>query len=404
MSIPHFSILVMATRQSLSRTYLLNIMSAEISDSTTQWTLSNAPTSVKTWLEMWTQTVCLTTGSSSIEAELMLSLASAEDQEVAQFQLACIHKEMNDLLDIHASEPLPILDHLKYIWGCLRGCKIAKTLVQEQIRELKQQRLEQETQQNELIRLQQDKETLTQQLEILFCTDASARKVHFLETKLEKTENSLQTAEAENCRLGKSLQDQLLYFATQINAAKRQILVAKTKETVLQSQLNVAIDQSAYLGKVLQSINARASSLEEEVLAYSEQIQELKDTIETERQSKAYQEEQAQQKIASISLRTSHLEANNAKIEHTMRSQMQTIDRQEQVIQQFAQKLEIANMHINELIKRQDSNYCVVCFEAAPCVLFQPCKHACVCETCSAKFNTCPKCRTNIGTRQKIFL
>jgi len=224
-----------------------------------------------------------------MEAKLEQKLASAEYQKIIQFQLACILKEMSDLLDIHTSEPMPVLDHLKYIWGCLTGCKIVKTRVQEQEILIKQQQLELEMQQNELTKLHQSYAT---QLEILLCTDASARQVHFLETELEKTQATR-----------KSLQDQLLYFARQINAAKGQILVAKTKETMLQSELKVAIEQSAYPGKALQCANARILSLGEEISACYKQIQALKATIETERQSKAQLKElveQVRHKIATL--------------------------------------------------------------------------------------------------------
>lgn len=260
-------------------------------DFTTQWTLVNAPNCVKTWLEMWTLYL---EGTSSIEPKLLQSLARAKDRDIAQFQLACIYKVMSDVLEIHTNEPLPILDHLKYIWGCFSGYKLEKT-----------------------------------------------------------TKNLLQT------------------------------------------QLNIAIDQSFYLGKALKdanskTANSRTAALEREILACSEQILELTSTIQTERQSRTQQEEQARQQIATISLRARRLEGSNVLIEHTASS--------------LIVQLEKANIKLSELRKRLEGSCCVVCLEAASCMLFRPCMHACVCETCSVRCNSCPKCRAAISAKQKIFL
>ena len=47
---------------------------------------------------------------------------------------------------------------------------------------------------------------------------------------------------------------------------------------------------------------------------------------------------------------------------------------------------------------------CVVCLEALPNVLFETCRHVCVCEVCSLRLSKCPKCRADIAMREKIFL
>lgn len=39
---------------------------------------------------------------------------------------------------------------------------------------------------------------------------------------------------------------------------------------------------------------------------------------------------------------------------------------------------------------------CVVCQSAAVSVVLLPCRHACVCHSCSARFQACPICRAAV--------
>lgn len=56
--------------------------------------------------------------------------------------------------------------------------------------------------------------------------------------------------------------------------------------------------------------------------------------------------------------------------------------------------------------KRADDKSCVVCFDEDACMMFDPCHHVRVCETCSRDANmvACPMCRTAITRRTKLYL
>lgn len=42
------------------------------------------------------------------------------------------------------------------------------------------------------------------------------------------------------------------------------------------------------------------------------------------------------------------------------------------------------------------SRDCVVCQSAAVSVVLLPCRHACVCASCAARFQSCPICRAAV--------
>jgi len=64
---------------------------------------------------------------------------------------------------------------------------------------------------------------------------------------------------------------------------------------------------------------------------------------------------------------------------------------------------------IMQAIKKQkededDANNCVICLSCKKNVLLLPCKHLCICTSCSPKATDCPLCRTKIENRTTVFL
>mmetsp|Transcript_29610 Transcript_29610/g.40887 ORF Transcript_29610/g.40887 Transcript_29610/m.40887 type:complete len:389 (+) Transcript_29610:28-1194(+) len=47
---------------------------------------------------------------------------------------------------------------------------------------------------------------------------------------------------------------------------------------------------------------------------------------------------------------------------------------------------------------------CVVCMDAAKCVLLFPCMHLCLCEGCSVTITICPLCQVQAQRKEKVFL
>jgi hypothetical protein len=97
------------------------------------------------------------------------------------------------------------------------------------------------------------------------------------------------------------------------------------------------------------------------------------------------------------------------------RQQQMIIQQQRQQIQHMQQQLEVGKQQLQvRLQEHEEENKkpersrqtatanCCVCMDAAPSVLYLPCKHVKVCEGCDdqlAKRDICPVCRTSIEGR-----
>jgi len=53
--------------------------------------------------------------------------------------------------------------------------------------------------------------------------------------------------------------------------------------------------------------------------------------------------------------------------------------------------------------EEQERN-CVVCLEKERKVLLLPCKHVCLCESCSVNVDVCPLCRAIINSKTTVFI
>lgn len=65
-------------------------------------------------------------------------------------------------------------------------------------------------------------------------------------------------------------------------------------------------------------------------------------------------------------------------------------------------------MRIDELEQRlekqETSRACCVCFQKTSCMLYEPCNHICVCETCDVRVSDrCPICRKDIHGRMSVY-
>ena len=58
---------------------------------------------------------------------------------------------------------------------------------------------------------------------------------------------------------------------------------------------------------------------------------------------------------------------------------------------------------INDNRKLQEKEKCCMCLTNNPTHIFLPCFHLCSCLECAGKVNTCPKCRTIIREKRRVW-
>tara|TARA_Y100000816_G_scaffold246976_1_gene195512 strand:- start:799 stop:1299 length:501 start_codon:yes stop_codon:yes gene_type:complete len=58
---------------------------------------------------------------------------------------------------------------------------------------------------------------------------------------------------------------------------------------------------------------------------------------------------------------------------------------------------------INDNRKLQEKEKCCMCLTNNPTYIFLPCFHLCSCFECADKVNTCPKCRTIIREKRRVW-
>ncbi len=56
------------------------------------------------------------------------------------------------------------------------------------------------------------------------------------------------------------------------------------------------------------------------------------------------------------------------------------------------------------ILEKESKRTCCVCLDNDFSVMFEPCHHLIVCETCSKKIDKCPSCRKSIIKKVKIYL
>lgn len=60
---------------------------------------------------------------------------------------------------------------------------------------------------------------------------------------------------------------------------------------------------------------------------------------------------------------------------------------------------------VDETPAPEPTKECVVCMDPLSWrIVFVPCGHACVCQECAQRVETCPTCRAHIGQKLKLFL
>jgi hypothetical protein len=100
-----------------------------------------------------------------------------------------------------------------------------------------------------------------------------------------------------------------------------------------------------------------------------------------------------------------------------------------QTIQKLEERLEASESHRRQMIKsdlkrrqtfggsqnksteetltvlkaKAEENLCKVCFETEMDVILMPCRHLVVCQNCAALLNSCPTCRQQIGSIQRVY-
>lgn len=62
------------------------------------------------------------------------------------------------------------------------------------------------------------------------------------------------------------------------------------------------------------------------------------------------------------------------------------------------------NKLLEKLRTKNEGPFCVICKERNINIILCPCNHVCLCHECSGNILTCPLCRTNITSKQKVFI
>jgi len=395
-----------------------------------QWTVAKASASVRTLLGLWTQLPALSpdSGLEVIETELKNSLLHVTQPEIVQFQLACVYLELRELLGIQTNEPMLVVEHLQYIRDCLSGHKEAKQILRKQEVQLKQEQSERSALQQENANLQREKEKLQQELDLLHDTEAAARELERLKRELSKCQDQVKE---ENCKMAKSALDfdtrikqannqaqilkqsqaalqakltESLLFASAQSASFEQQLRSESQQTAaLKAQLSQATSQASSLRRAAQAAKVECVQLKEQVYVYSQQVAEMDASLQSAFQSKAELEAQLSQS-QQVSQQLQRGQATLNKRLHNMKttatSKAKEWNQMKRTLQQWEQREQC-------LSSREGTGVdvlCVVCMDIPADVVFEPCRHACVCVACSARLNKCPKCRAGITRRDKVFL
>jgi len=456
-----------------------------------QWTVAKAFPSVRSMLDLWIQLPVFSTksGLKAMETELENSLKEATKAEIAHFQLACIYWELRELLGIQANQPMLVVEHLRYIRGCLRSYKEAKQILRKQEVQLKQEQSERSALQQENANLQREKETLQQELDSLkrvltkgqleldqakeenrkLAKSALDLNVRFgqanhqaqqreVKLRAELTE-VLNTANAKSTTLELQLRSQIATLTKQLSEAtntpsslqkelraanakcacfEQQIRSDSEQIAALKAQLSEATSQPSFLRKDLQAANTKSASLEKQLRSNAQQLSRatyqsatLQQTLQTTNEkcvrmtSIAECREQELSEIKSIAqckaqeLREMKSIAQYrahelSEIKSIAQCKAQKLREMKSIAQCRAQELSEMKQTLQQLeqMERKPSSgegtgvdtVCSACMEVPPNVVFEPCRHACVCAACSKKVSKCPKCRAYITGKDKVYL
>ena len=66
--------------------------------------------------------------------------------------------------------------------------------------------------------------------------------------------------------------------------------------------------------------------------------------------------------------------------------------------------LELMDPHRETLVPKTDSVECKVCLSMPVRIAFQPCGHACCCQTCADQITQCPLCRASIQNSIIVYM
>lgn len=352
-----------------------------------QWTTSRAPETVRTLAKAWTKIPFADEDSNEDQIESMLKQCVTEimDDDLAQFQLACVYWDMKESLEIQTDEPMQVLEHLKYIRASFNEYKQAKELAQRLEIQLKQGQSKCWELQQEKELIQQENEWLHQRLEVMCSTDASARKILQLEELLKASQCALNQEIEDNFALSKAMEDQIFDFERRISEANYQIESAKLSDVTLKAQLSAAI-------RDLETANANTLDLEQRMRGKSQKVTALKSKL-----SEAIN----QSSELHIALKESNTKCISLEEDVFVYSQ-QIVELNESLQETRESKEQLER-------KFEDINQCVVCLDnIKTSVSIIPCGHL-FCETCvkelqERQIDICPVCRKDIESTLKIYI
>ena len=102
-------------------------------------------------------------------------------------------------------------------------------------------------------------------------------------------------------------------------------------------------------------------------------------------------------------LRTYKAEMGNSNINKKKQSFSINIPRLRSTNNSHINNVRLIKDAINENRKIQERELCCICLTNNITHVFIPCFHLCTCRTCASKVDKCPKCRTKIEEKHRVW-
>ncbi|EPB73274.1 hypothetical protein ANCCEY_07644 [Ancylostoma ceylanicum] len=178
----------------------------------------------------------------------------------------------------------------------------------------------------------------------------------------------------------------------QVAAMEESIRTLTERCSSLSTELNEKDNQLREKVKRLQEIENRNSQVQPEALLEKILNEYQLKRIEEEKRKEA--NETFNKKIAKYH---EQLLASFPRLEEQRRrleaEKERAVDESEQLRREIAR------------LREKTCAECCICLATKPCVLFLPCRHMIICDSCHAESNIaeCPACRTRVGDSMKVF-
>ncbi|KAL6742667.1 hypothetical protein Aduo_015795 [Ancylostoma duodenale] len=280
------------------------------------------------------------------------------DKDAAETHMACLKARIHDLEQ------------------CAEQLKQNERVIQDRLNDLQGRN---ELLESELQKSEREKEQLSQTIvELQAVTDRLT---------LENLRNEHQAKDQkELAEHRKKQHDQ------QVAAMEESIRALTERCSSLSNELNEKDNQLREKIKLLQEIENRNSQVQPEALLEKILNEYQLRRIEEEKRKEA--NETFNKKIVKYH---EQLLASFPRLEEQRRrleaEKERAVDESEQLRREIAR------------LREKTCAECCICLATKPCVLFLPCRHMIICDSCHAESNIaeCPACRTRVGDSMKVF-